>query len=69
VILWTWKEHLETRGDDARVWPCKAFRWALIASGSVEGMTVEIAHQHQRRDTGEWGTSHTSAYGISLNRG
>lgn len=61
MILWTFKNRPETRGDDM---PNKAFRWAL----KLERWCFGLAHECQDRKTGEWEDSHTDRYDISLER-
>lgn len=65
MILWKFKETLETRGNDM---PCSAFRWVFEIDASRDGFNIGFVHQHQDKMTREWNSSHTAVYEITGTR-
>lgn len=61
MILWRSAERPEERGE---TYPCSAFRWVLEIGWCYAG----FFHQHRWRDTGEWCSSHTNLYMVSVTK-
>jgi hypothetical protein len=61
MILWKFKEHLETRGEEM---PCRAFRWVLEIGHFYFGLVA----QHQFRGSSEWHDSHVHMYQVCITK-
>lgn len=58
MILWKSKEEPETREG----YPCSAFRWVF----EIGKWYIGFSHQYKYKSTGEWNSSHTNVYLITI---